>query len=123
MIFDSATSETFLEWYETTLLYKNGCKTNCEYNLPTWHMKGKTTRELWDQFDQLVKITSGEPKVECKHCHQRNTHPSTKNKGGTSTLRTHLHTKACKKKQGRSATDQLTIVEAIDAAKARSKVG
>jgi hypothetical protein len=123
LIFDAATSETFLEWYETTQWYHNGCEANSEYNLPTWQMKGKTARELWDQFDQLAKITTGEAKVECKHCHQRLAHPSTSNKGGTSTLRTYLRTKACKKMQGRGATDQPTIVEAIDAAKARRKVG
>ena len=80
----------FIEWWLTT---QYGSKPKGEH--PHWDKRGYTS-ELWQFFNQVAHIKTGQPKAICKACSQIVDHPVTPNKKGTKygTNALKRHTKA-----------------------------
>ena len=93
IIFTKETEQEFLTWFQTTSWYSTASATT--HSVPTFSSKKKLS-PIWESFLVLAHTTTGECKVECKGCGLRQDHPSTRNKGGTSSLISHLQSVRCK---------------------------
>lgn len=107
VIFTPITRQEFLTWFYTTAWYSNASTTT--HSLPTFDNKKKQS-QTWESFYVIANATTGQCKVECKGCGLRQDHPSTRNKGGTSSLITHLQSKRCKDETAKkTGQGQLTL--------------
>lgn len=59
-----------------------------------WNSTTRTS-SYWQSFDQAALATTGEPAIICCRCQSSLSHPAVKNTG-TSSLKNHLRTNACR---------------------------
>jgi hypothetical protein len=119
IIWTSETAEIFANWFSTTRHYRNAQLPNSQYSVPTWNMKDKhKAKDIWDKFEQLAAIRTGEAKIKCMICQKIMNHPASYNNSGTSAMRSHLKSIQCVKIQSRKARasgSQPSIAESIAA--------
>nr|XP_036584617.1 transposase-like protein [Colletotrichum truncatum]KAF6794135.1 transposase-like protein [Colletotrichum truncatum] len=106
ILFVIKTFQTFLSFFKTlpwylqwvilgkhTPLSKSPQPERKRFAKSLWTLQRRVS--FWDHFHQGYHMTSGEPKLVCKHCHQVFNHPTIKN-SGTSAMQRHLAAKSCK---------------------------
>lgn len=77
----------FIQWWMETQPYDTQKK---------MHWDAKRTSDVWQDFDQVAHHTTGEPRVLCRNCGRTLPHPNV-TQNGTSALKRHLSTGACKR--------------------------
>jgi hypothetical protein len=95
ILWSETTKDAFANWWQTTSWYE--ARQSGTYGLPSWDPSKRTTT-TWEHYNEVASVRTGKPFVECKICERRIEHPATKNRGGTSALKGHLTSEACKRK-------------------------
>ena len=93
VLFDSNTAGIFRDWWMLTEWGVGVAEENLDFPDPVWDSDKRRRQDVWEQFNEGARMSSGEPVIICLLCDAVLSHPN--NAAGPGNLGKHLKTARC----------------------------